>query len=218
GLPSFRGTQANRCRHVPSGANGDSSTQRGPASMAGTLGAPSYNPGRPVEQWVREAEKVGVPGEAMERIFTPTSFNPGRLTRYAEDWYSLSNCLGRCHRLYINRFYDANMVAELYSAVTGIKISPSHLLKGAERAWNLSKVLNIRAGFSREDDRAPQVWFTPLKGEGAEYRLMDYYKTTTLDEEDMERILDDYYEERGWDRKSGAPTAKKLRELGLEAL
>jgi len=190
----------------------------GCASIAGSLGAPSYNPGRPVEQWVREAEKVGVPGEAVERIFTPTSFNPGRLTRYAEDWYSLSNCLGRCHRLYINRFYDAKTVAELYSAVTGIEISPSHLLKAAERAWNLSKVLNIRAGFSREDDRAPKVWFTPLKGEGVEYRLMDYYKTTTLTEEDMERILDDYYEERGWDRKSGAPTAKKLKELGLEAL
>ncbi len=46
--------------------------------------------------------------------------------------------------------------------------------------------------------------------------MMDYYKTTVLTEVDMEQMLDDYYDERGWDRERGAPTLEKLRELGLE--
>jgi len=34
--------------------------------------------------------------------------------------------------------------------------------------------------------------------------------------EDLERLLDDYYDERGWDVEKGIPTRKKLVELGLE--
>lgn len=33
--------------------------------------------------------------------------------------------------------------------------------------------------------------------------------------EKMSRILDDYYQLRGWDRKTGIPTRKKLEDLGL---
>lgn len=183
--------------------------------IPGSLGSPSYNPGRPLAQWLREAQRIGIPGPAMERIFSPTSFHPGRLTRYTEDWYSLSNCLGRCHRLYINRFFDADLVAALYSAVSGIETSPSELLKAAERAWNVSKLLNARVGFDRKDDRPPQAWFVPLKGEGAEYPLVDYYRTTVLSAADIEHLLDDYYEERGWDRESGTPSPRTIRELGL---
>lgn len=45
---------------------------------------------------------------------------------------------------------------------------------------------------------------------------MDYYKTTKLSREDVERLLDDYYHESGWDKETTAPTAEKLRELDLE--
>ena len=187
----------------------------GCASIAGSLGSASYNMGRPIEQWVKESKRIDVPEDAMERIFSPTSFNAGRLNRYAEDWYSLSNCLGRCHRLYINRFFDAQTQAQLYTAITGVETTPAELYKAGERAWNLFKLLNVRAGFSRKDDMAPEAWFKPLKGENMEFPLMDYYKTTALTKDDIDRILDAYYDERGWNLKSGTPTAEKLTELGL---
>jgi len=38
--------------------------------------------------------------------------------------------------------------------------------------------------------------------------------TTTLSREDWDRFLDDYYDERGCDRESGAPLPEKLMELG----
>jgi aldehyde:ferredoxin oxidoreductase len=37
-----------------------------------------------------------------------------------------------------------------------------------------------------------------------------------LDEEKFEKMLDEYYELRGWDVKTGLPTRAKLEELGLE--
>lgn len=32
----------------------------------------------------------------------------------------------------------------------------------------------------------------------------------------MDRMLDDYYEARGWDKKTGNPTRTKLESLGLK--
>jgi len=187
----------------------------GCVGIAGSLGSASYNPGRPIEQWLRQAHRIGVPQEAMERIFTSTAFNVGRLNRYTEDWYSVSNCLGRCHRLYIERFFDADTLAQLYTAVTGVEATPDDLYHVGERVWNLFKMLNVRAGFDRKADTAPEAWFAPLKGEGMEFPLMDYYKTATLTRDDMDRVLDDYYDERGWDPGTGIPTSAKLAELGL---
>ena len=72
-----------------------------------------------------------------------------------------------------------------------------------------------QGGVSRKDDEAPAAWFQPLKAEGAEYIMTDYYKTKTLNRQDIEGFLDDYYDERGWDIKTGIPTPQKLKELGL---
>ena len=91
-------------------------------------------------------------------------------------------------------------------------------MKASERAWTIGKLLNVREGFDRKDDKAPEVWFKPLIWEGKEYRITDYYETATLTKEDVEGFLDDYYDERGYDRQNGLPTREKLKELGLESL
>jgi len=36
--------------------------------------------------------------------------------------------------------------------------------------------------------------------------------------EDIEKMFDDYYEERGWDLKQGVPTQEKIFEMGLAVL
>ncbi|MBN1615621.1 MAG: hypothetical protein JW950_14255, partial [Deltaproteobacteria bacterium] len=41
-------------------------------------------------------------------------------------------------------------------------------------------------------------------------------KGMALDPDEVNRMLDDYYEARGWDRKTGVPTEAKIMELGLE--
>ena len=46
--------------------------------------------------------------------------------------------------------------------------------------------------------------------------LKDYFDTKVINEEDIKRMLDDYYDERGWDIEKGTPTEEKLSELGLK--
>ncbi|MFC1939366.1 aldehyde ferredoxin oxidoreductase C-terminal domain-containing protein [Chloroflexota bacterium] len=181
-------------------------------------GSPSYEPGRPPTDFMRHGERMGIPEEALKRVVGPTSFNPGRYSRYSEDWYSLFNCLSLCNRAQVNRFYHVKTIADLYSAVTGINLTTAQLMEVSERAWTIGKLLNVREGFNRKDDKAPEAWFKPLVQEGKEYCITDYHDDSVLTREDVERILDDYYDERGYDKASGIPTRKKLKELGLEGM
>jgi hypothetical protein len=46
--------------------------------------------------------------------------------------------------------------------------------------------------------------------------MHDYFNTKVITKVDVEKILGDYYDERGWDVQKGTPTPQKLKELGLE--
>ena len=178
-------------------------------------GSPSYDSGRPLADFARHGERMGIPEAALKRVVGTTSFNPGRFSRYSEDWYSLFNCLSLCNRAHVNRFYHVKTIAELYSSLTGIILTPAEIMKVSERAWTIGKLLNAREGFTRKDDKAPVAWFQPLIQEGKEYHITDYYQTSELNRSDIEALLEDYYDERGYDKKSGLPTKEKLKELGL---
>lgn len=189
---------------------------RGGVAAMGAVGSPSYNPGRPVEQFLKQSDRVGVPMEARQRIFSQGSFNPARLVRYAEDWFSLHNMLGLCHRLYISRFHSLSGVTAFYNALTGEQKSGSELLLAAERAWNLWRHLNARLGYTSEKDRPPKSWFRPLRIGDQEFFMKDYYGTKTLEENDVLQLLQDYYNERGWDGRTGNPDRNKLTQLGID--
>jgi len=180
-------------------------------------GSGIYMQGRPIEQFLHHARRMGISEDAIGRIFTTDSFNVGRYTKHTEDWYALFNAFGHCHRLYIHRFYGIDNFVQFYTAITGIKTNPAELLTQGERIWNLYKLLNVRLGQDRKDDQPPASWFEPMRIGDKEHSMMDYYKTTVLTEEDINRMLDDYYDERGWDRENGVPTPDKLRDLGLDA-
>lgn len=179
-------------------------------------GSPSYMPGRPHEDFIRHAERMGANDGAVRQASGHNFLKVGRYMKFCEDWYSLSNCMNICLRAMNIRFYTVKTIAELYAAITGIEASVPELIEAADRCWNLYKALNDREGFSRKHDEPPEIWFQPLKGEDKEYHMMDYFRTTVMTKEDVSSILDDYYEARGWDKETGHVTAGKLKELGLE--
>jgi len=158
--------------------------------------------------------KIGIPEKAVDRIlYQPLGYDVGRLTRYAEDFYAVLTCLGICH--YRDNLLSIGKVAELYSATTGIEMSANDIREAGERIWNLFKVINAREGFSRKDDRIPARWLEPLETDsGEDIPLMDC-KGDPLSAGDVDKLLDDYYEERGWEVETGVPTKEKLTELGL---
>ena len=95
------------------------------------------------------------------------------------------------------------LCSALLYAGTGIKISPAELLKAGERIWNLERVYNIKAGFSREDDTLPQRLFETSE-----------WKGIGIDKQEFNAALREYYHYRGWDRE-GVPLQEKLEELEI---
>ncbi len=137
-----------------------------------------------------------------------------KVGKYAEDLYSVYSCLGICYRQPIAQCYSIDAAARLYTTLTGYRVDSGELLRAGERAWNILKAANVREGFNRKDDEPPPTWFEPLVVAGKSIPLTDYYGNP-LTKEDIERLLDDYYNERGWDIATGIPTPQKLEELGL---
>lgn len=163
------------------------------------------------------AQRNGMPGDAMERVFAvPGRYNIGRLTKWSQERRVVFNSMGLgCSRERAGIFYGTEDAIEIYSAVTGLEVSVGGLQEVGTRSFNLLKALNLREGFTRKDDRFPDRWFEPVMRHGKVTQLEDFFGEP-LTRQDCEKILDDYYEESGWDIELGAPTKNKLIEVGLK--
>jgi len=101
-----------------------------------------------------------------------------------------------------------NGLGSLLSAITGIEWTTEKLTEAGERIFNLEKLFNYREGFRREDDTLPERFFTepvksgPLKGK-------------MLKKEEFDKLLDEYYQVRGWNPKTSEPGKPRLQKLGL---
>jgi len=100
--------------------------------------------------------------------------------------------------------------AALLSAATGQEIESGGLDLVGERIWNVTRLFNVREGFSRADDELPPR----VKEEGLPDPPVLGQRVTQAD---LDAMLDDYYQLRGWDN-AGVPTKAKLSELGLDIL
>jgi aldehyde:ferredoxin oxidoreductase len=160
----------------------------------------------------------GVSDEAIERIFPrPGYFNIARMLPYGEDWIVFMNSVGMgCLRGRVDNFMVGEDWAECYSAVTGLETSLTELRTAAKRIYSLYKALNVRVGFSRKDDVFPGRWFEPLETSDRGTMVLCDYFGKPLSREDCEKLLDDYYNERGWDIETGIPEKRTLLALGLE--
>lgn len=95
-------------------------------------------------------------------------------------------------------------ISAMLRSTIGIDMSDEEVLLAGERIWNLEKLFNIEAGFTRDDDiLPPRLLNEPLTSGPAKGRVADLYK-----------MLDEYYQLRGWD-KDGVPTDEKLKELSI---
>lgn len=105
---------------------------------------------------------------------------------------------------------DTSIAAEFLSTGLGEKVSAEELALAGERIWNLSRIFNVGAGFTDEDDRLPErILKQPLEdGPNA---------GKVFSPEDLTTAIQKYYQLRGWN-KQGVPSSEKLNELNLTAL
>ena len=154
------------------------------------------------------SKTVGVPQDAVERICGEKEFSVPRLMKWAHVYNSVAFSLGMCLRPLIAARYNISLISQLYEVVTGIEKSPEELLRIGERIWNIQRLFNVREGASRADDMPPPRMMEEPLAVGDKV-------IPPLSREEVDRILDEYYDECGWDLRTGAPTPEKCRELGL---
>jgi aldehyde:ferredoxin oxidoreductase len=108
---------------------------------------------------------------------------------------------------FTNLAVSVEFFARLLTAVSGIDFTSDDLMKVGERIWNLERMYNLREGFSKADDTLPERMLKEPVADGPS-------KGYTVD---LESMLAEYYQFRGWD-ESGVPKEAKLKELGLNGL
>jgi aldehyde:ferredoxin oxidoreductase len=121
----------------------------------------------------------------------------------------LFDVLGVCRLQYMELGFEVESYEGLFGAITGRKLSWEDLLKVSERIWNLTRAISMREiqGFGRKWDYPPERFSTEPVPTGPS---QGYY----LSREKLDRLLDWYYEARGWD-DNGLPTRDTLVALGL---
>jgi len=135
----------------------------------------------------------------------------GKMVKDMEDVYNLIDSFVVCKFSRGTYYKELPDMAKLYTLVTGIEITPEQLRLCGERIQNAARLFNIREGLGRKDDNLPwKVMHEPIPDEGPS-------KGAMVTQAELDLLLDDYYEARGW-TKQGLPTVAKLKELGMDDL
>lgn len=102
---------------------------------------------------------------------------------------------------------DTSLLAKLFSTCTGIAVSEEELQRSGERIFNLLRAIDIRNyGRNREEDeKTIEVLMYPGEHDGV-----------VLDKAKFLKLMDKYYELRGWNKANGWPTRAKLEALDLK--
>ncbi len=133
----------------------------------------------------------------------------GKMVRDMEDTYALIDSFIVCKFSRGTYYKELADMAKLYNLVTGIEMTPEELKKSGERINTVARLINIREGLGRKDDTLPwKVMNLPIPDEGP-------VQGAVVTQEELDLLLDDYYESRGWTLE-GVPTAKKLKEIGMD--
>lgn len=120
-------------------------------------------------------------------------------------------CLTVCRFPWIEVGLELEWYPRLLHAATGLDISLEDLNIVADRVFNLTRAFWIREygkKWTREMDVPPMRWFDEPLTKGA-------LKKAKLSRAKYDRMLQTYYQKRGWDEQ-GVPRKSTLKNLGLE--
>ena len=138
------------------------------------------------------------------------SYDKSRAVVYSENSLLLTDCLELCK---INTEWtgvpiDIKKHGELFSLATGVEMDEKATSTAADRIWTVERAFSVREGITRKDDVLGGRWGSEPIPDGPS-------KGERIDPEKWDKLLDEYYQVRGWD-SMGIPTASTLSVLGLE--
>jgi len=118
-------------------------------------------------------------------------------------WRHFSNISELCQFLP----WSPTQIEKAYKAVTGWDTSLLEMMQVTERAIALTRLFNLREGFSEKDDYLPERFYEPIEGDNP-------LKGKVVDKDDAEIARKAYYNLMGWD-ENGVPTKATLAELDI---
>jgi len=156
----------------------------------------SHHDARPTAQYAPDQDSVRPEGQARFAIDTQ------HLTAVGD---SLTQCRFVSERGF-GRTLGQNYT-DMVRSVTGWDLREGELGRIGERIYNLERAFNVREGVLREHDTLPFRVMTEPIPEGPRAGMY-------CPREELGRMLDEYYQLRGWS-PHGVPTREKLAGLGL---
>ena len=161
---------------------------RGACHMQGDMYSVDMGQGPAVELGI-------LPGDRFEN-----TQEKGRLAARQQAWRNLYNALILC------QFQNPGVerVLAALNSVTGWDLEAGDLMALGKRMVTLKRLLNLRRGLTRADDRLPDLLLRSLPGGGTEGTVPD-----------VDVLLSGAYAEYGWDPQTGRPRPETLAGLGL---
>jgi aldehyde:ferredoxin oxidoreductase len=121
------------------------------------------------------------------------------LVIYHQSLRPLFDMLGVCRLPWIELGLNEEHYARFYTAITGQPATLPQLLEKSNSIYSLTRLINNRLGMTRQDDTLPhKVHACPIRTGATAGKV--------IRREHFERLLDLYYQKRGWDA-SGQPSA-----------
>ena len=129
--------------------------------------------------------------------------NKGITAARAQDFRAFFDSVIMCHFAIV----PPERIIELLNLAIGTSYQLEDILKIGARAVTMKRLFNLKCGLKTNDEKLPK----PLLSPHPESVTDDFVP-------DVDAQLEEYYEYRKWDRKTGRPSETALDELGLSNL
>ena len=106
-----------------------------------------------------------------------------------EDRLNIFDTLVLCR--FYRDLYQWEQLGRMVKAVTGLDLSDDDMRKIARRATDQIRRFNLQEGLTPADDKLPKRFYTEVLPETGKI----------ITEEQMDLMLQEYYQERGWDEE-----------------
>ena len=131
---------------------------------------------------------------------------------WLQNFRPMFDVLGGCRLQWVELNIDRELYIPALEAITGIHRSWQDLEKVGERIWNLTRLF-----WARENEDFGRTWDMPSPRFYEEAPKSGATKGQITRLEDVDRLLDMYYEQRGW-TPQGLPKGETIENLGLQAV
>jgi aldehyde:ferredoxin oxidoreductase len=101
----------------------------------------------------------------------------------------------------------SKMILEMITTATGLNLNMEDFKMLGERIYMIKRLFNLKMGLTPADDRLPKIVLNPVNEGGSAGKTPNF-----------QQLKDAYYAYRQFDKDSGYPNQKKLKDLGLENL